>query len=76
MEDKMSIIENNVSWGGILEIKKKRTLKILYIILSFLDFLEEEAVYAFTRLDKRDAISKMVWEIRLLILRVRMNGDF
>ena len=75
MEDKMSIIENNVSWGGILEIKK-RTLKILYIILSFLDFLEEEAVYTFTRLDKRDAISKMVWEIRLLILRVRMNGDF
>lgn len=43
MEDKMSIIENNVSWGGILEIKK-RTLKILYIILSFLDFKEEEAV--------------------------------
>lgn len=75
MEDKMSIIENNVSWGGILEIKK-RTLKILYIILSFLDFLEEEAVYAFTRLDKRDAISKMVWEIRFLILRVRMDGDF
>lgn len=43
----------------VLEIKK-RTLKILYIILSFLDVLEEEAVYAFTCLDKRDAISKMV----------------
>ena len=48
----------------------------MYIILSFLDVLEEEAVYAFTCLDKRDAISKMVWEIRFLILRVRMDGDF